>query len=249
MIGLNIGGEPGSIAATTVRDSLDDLIVLVNAASREVGAGRQDWTIENLAISSAVFAVGAPDEGPIAALLRSGFDALARRAEIPAGWTRTMVERVSRLGQRVGRGGATGVEVTGLGAVGIEITAETTTNAERALGVAAISYGSVRGTVDRWNEHDRREVKVTLDDDTSVTVKYPAALSERIRAEALGRKIEAWGTVSRDSRDNIVELRVEDFELLPELRSVPTSEVAGIFANEDGTPWFTVDEWLAARGG
>lgn len=245
-IGLNIGGE--AISAATLRDSLDDLLTLLNDASVVADAGQQAWTVDNLAIGSAIFAVAAPNESPVAVVLRDGLAALTERAEVPATWTRRMVERVRSIGQRVGRGGATGMTFTGLDAGGLVVTPEIVTHADRALGAATVSYGSARGVVDRWNEHGRREVKMKLDDDSSVTVSYRAALSDRIRDEAIGRRVEMWGLVSRDALGSAIELKAEDFEVLPDRRLVSISEVSGIFADESGEPWFTLGEWQAARG-
>lgn len=246
-IGIDISGEHGTISATTLRDSLDDLLVLLSDAAAVTDGGQQTWTVDKLAVGSASIAVAAPDESAVADVLRDGLDELRARAEVPAAWTRRMVERVRSLGQRVGRGGATGVALTGIEASDVAITPEIVTHADRALGAATVSYGSVRGVVDRWNEHGRREVKVTMDDGSSVTVKYKADLSDRIRDEALGQKVEAWGLVSRDPLGQALELKAEDFEVLPHLTPVPAGGLRGLYV-VDGEPMVDLDVWTVARG-
>lgn len=245
-IGIDIGGE--RISAVVVRDSLDDLLVLLGEASKASGAGRQDWTISELRIGSAVMAVGAPDETPVAALLRAGLDGLERAAAVPVGWNRRMVEKVRDMGQRVGRGGTTGVTVTGLAGVDLPISPVVVANAERALGAESVSYGSFRGTADRWNEHGKREIALDLDGSGSIRVTYPAAIAGRIREEALGRRIEVWGLVGRNPAGQATGIAMEGFEVLPEREVTPIAQVAGIFADEDGTPWFSLEEWMATRG-
>lgn len=244
-IGLNIGGE--AISATAVRDSLDDLLALLSDASRATGSGVQEWTIADLRIGSAIMAVQAPDEQPVAALIREGLATLGRVAEIPSGWSRRMVERIIALGGRAGRGGATQVNLTGLGAE-MALTAAIVDHATRALGAATVSYGSFRGHVDRWNEHGRHEIGIALDGEGRMTVSYPSSLADRVRSEAIGRRIEAWGLVSRNPVGQATGLAMDDFEVLVERRAIPVAEVAGIFADENGEPWFRLDEWLETRG-
>ncbi|KAB2807971.1 hypothetical protein F9L07_25210 [Pimelobacter simplex] len=245
-IGINIGGE--QISAAVVRDSLDDLLVLLGEASKASGVGRQDWKISELRVGSAVLAVGAPDETSVAALLRAGIDGLERVAAVPAGWNRRMVERLRDMGQRVGHGGATRMTVTGLAGADLLLSPEVVVNAERALGADSVSYGSFRGTADRWNEHGKREIGLDLDGFGSVRVTYPAALAEQVREQALGRRIEVWGLVGRNPAGQPTGITMEGFEVLPKRQVVPVSEVAGIFADEDGSPWFGLDEWMASRG-
>lgn len=246
-IGINIGGQPGTISAATVRDSLDDLVQLLNDASAASGIGRQTWVIENLGIGSAVMAATAAGEAPAADLLRKGLSSLRKQAVIPDGWTPRMVERIRDLGQRVGRGGATEMTMTGLGPA-IALSGDIAAHAERALGAATVSYGSVRGKVDRWNEHDRREVKVTLSDSTSATLKYPKELAARILEEALRNTIDAWGLIERDPLGQILSVKVDDFAIVPDREPVPVGSLRGVWADDDGGPWFTLDEWLKTRG-
>lgn len=245
-IGIDIGGQ--EISAVVVRDSLDDLLGLLSDASRSVGTGTQEWVITDLRVGSAVMAVGSADEAPVAALIREGIETLQRAAEIPAGWTRRMVERVRDLGQRVGRGGVTRMHMTGLASQWAALTPEVVTNAERALGISSVSYGSFRGVVDRWNQHKKREIGLALDDGGSLTVKFPASLAERIRSKAIGEHVEVWGLVERNAADQPTGMTMEDFEVLPERARVPLSAVAGIWSDEDGRPWFELEEWLAQRG-
>jgi hypothetical protein len=247
-IGIDIGGQPGAISASVVRDSLDDLLALLGDAVKASDAGAQDWKISDLRIGSAIMAVSAADEAPVAALLRSGLAALTSAAAIPVGWNRRMVARIRDLGQRVGHGGATTVSVTGIGRESLAITPEVVANAERALGVESVSYGSFRGTVDRWNEHGKREIGLDLDGGGTIKVTYPADLAERVRAEALKQRIEVWGLVDRNPAGQATAMTMDGFEVLPERRPVSIDHLRGVFADESGEPWFTLDEWLAARG-
>lgn len=247
-IGIDISGEHGTIAASVVRDSLSDLLQLLNDASVAAGVGKQTWVIGDLRVGSAAMALAAPNESPAAALLRDGLNSLRLRAVIPSSWTRRMVERVRDLGQQVGRGGATGMAITGLGIEALALSGEIVAHADRALGVATVSYGSVRGVVDRWDEHDKREVRVSLADSTSATLKYPEALAGRIVAEALRNTIDAWGLIERDALGRILAVKIEDFEVVPTREPVPIGSLRGVYAEDDGTPWFTLDEWMDTRG-
>lgn len=246
-IGVNIGGDRGTIAATVVRDSLDDLIGLLSDASVASGAGRQKWTIDQLEIGSAIMAISAPDESPVAHLLRKGLASLSGQAAIPDGWSRRMVERVRDLGQRVGRGGATEVWIIGVAPEATSLSGQIAANAETALGAATVSVGSVRGIVDRWNEHNGREVKMTLSDGSSATVTYRAPLADRVVREALKNTIDAWGEISRDVSGRVVTVKLEDFEVVPQRQPTPIAALAGIYT-DDGAAWFGLDDWMASRG-
>lgn len=245
-IGLDIGGD--RIRAAVVRDSLDDLLTLLGDASRASGAGRQEWVIDDLHIGSAVLAVAGDEERPVTELLSAGLEALSLAAEIPVAWTRRMVEKIRDLGQRIGHGGATRVVVTGLAPAGISLTPEIVANATQALGAAAVSYGEFQGAVDRWSERRGHEIGLDTDCEGAVTTTYSANLAERVRREAIGQRIEAWGLVERDAAGRVIRLRMDDFEVLAPRAAIPIAELAGVFGTPDGEPWFDLSDWLESRG-
>ena len=249
-IGISISGEPGTISAAIVRDSLSDLLVILADASANSGSGDQQWRIADLRIGSAVMSVTAPDEAPVAALVRDGLESLSRMAEIPAipaGWTRRMVGKVRDLGSRSGHDGATGVNFIGLAAEPIGLTSAVVDHATRSLGTATLSYGSFRGHVDRWNEHNKREIGIALDDGGTITATYPPDLAERIRAEAVGRHIEVWGLVSRNPAGQANSIAAQGFDALTQAPPIPIANMAGAYV-VDGTPMLDLAAWMADRG-
>ena len=246
-IGINLQGEHGQLSAVTVRDTLSDLLSVLSDASRASGAGKQTWVIADLQVGSAIMAVSAPDELPVSALLRDGLAQLERAAAIPPRWTQGMVRRVAALGGRAGHGGATGISITGLAATPVTLSPEIVDHAERALGTHSIAYGSFRGNVDRWNQHNRREIGLTLDDDSTLPATYPSSLADRVRAEAIGHRIEVWGLVSRNPAGQAVSLAVDGFELLPETQPISAADMAGVYVI-DGEPMVDLNEWMTTRG-
>ncbi len=249
-IGISIGGTPGMISAAAVRDSLDDLLTLLAEASETSGVGRQQWNISDLHVGSAVIVVSSDEEAPVTEILMDGLDLLSRSAEMPRRWTRKMLVRIARLGERAGHGGATSIELISGKLSAVSLAGDVALNARRALGEATTSYGSVRGRVQRWNEQDRkrRQIGVTLDDGTSIPVYYAPNLAEKVITAAISHRIEAWGLTSRSASGEAISLTMDDFELLPEREAVPIGKLVGVFGNEDGTPWFSLSDWMAERG-
>ncbi len=119
-------------------------------------------------------------------------------------------------------------------------------HAERALGRATAALGSIRGRVDRWNEHGRREIGLTRDAGQAVAATYSIELSPRILAEAVGKEIEAWGVIRRNVVGQITGMTIEDFAVVTKPRPVPIASLAGIYDSRSGDG-FTLAEWLAHR--
>ncbi|CUR54214.1 hypothetical protein NOCA2140037 [metagenome] len=246
-IELSLGGEDGQITANVLHDALGETLELLKEAAEISAVDRQVWRIERLRVGSAHIALSAPQGPQVANSLAQGLDSLRAIAAIPEGWSRQMVKRVLDLGRMVGTGGATSVQLQpGPRAEPRALDAVTIDHAERALGSATAAYGSIRGRVDRWNEHSRREVGLTRDSGTPVAAGYASELSPRILAEAVGHEIEAWGVIRRNVVGQVTSMTIEDFRVVERPDPVSISSMAGVYQVGDT---FSLSDWISERHG
>ena len=249
---VELSMEGSDITVENLQGALGELLDLLAEAAAMSDVDKQTWRISTLRAGSAHVAMTAPDEGAVAALVRDGVDALREAAAIPHGWSRQMVKRVLDLGKRTGSGGATsvGLRLGGPSARARVLDAVVTVNAERALGSATSSYGSVVGTVDRWNEHGRREVGLSRDGGAgSVAAGYPSSLSDRIQRDAIGQRVEAWGTIRRNIVGQITGMTIEDFVVAERQPAISITSLVGVYRAPNGESSLTLDEWLENRHG
>lgn len=245
-VGLHLEGDPGQISAESLHEALGDLLELLRETATVADVETQEWRITGLEAASAHVLMSAPEGLTIANYLRRGLDELRERPAIPEGWSRHMVKHVLDLGRRVGEGGTTGVSLdlgnrkTGRRSLGPVVV----DHAKRALGSATAAYGSVRGRVDRWNEHTKREIGLTREDGSAVTARYGRALSERIVREAVGNEIEAWGTIRRNVMGQITSMTIEDFGVLEPTEPISIQSMVGVYRTDDA---FTLEEWIESR--
>jgi hypothetical protein len=242
---LDLEGEPRQITAVSLHSALGELLELLREAAEAADIERQQWRIDDLRMASAHIAVAAPEGPSVANFVQRGLDGLRQRAAIPDGWTRQMVKRVLDLGQIVGSGGTTGLRLRlSRGGEPRVFDAVLVDHAERALGGATATLGSLRGRVDRWNEHGRREIGLSRLDGPPVPATYSTRLSPRILAEAVGNEIEAWGTVRRNVVGQVTGMTIDDFAVVQRTREIiPASSLAGVFATGD----FALEDWLRDR--
>ena len=105
----------------------------------------------------------------------------------------------------------------------------------------------MRGRVDRWNEHGKREIGLTRPDGSSLPATYKRALSSRILAEAVGRDIEAWGTIRRNIVGQVVGMSIDGFAVIEPGDPISISSLAGVYQAPAGEPVVTLQDWLNER--
>lgn len=245
---LSLEGEAGQIAVDALHDALGDVLELLREAADAGRVEKQLWRVDGLEVSSAHVVMTAPEGAVIAAIVSRGLDDLRQVAAIPDGWTRHMVKRVRDLGRRSGSGGTTSISLT-LGSVNAKarvLDGVIVDHADRALGSETATYGSMRGRVDRWNEHGKREIGVTRDDGGSLPATYRAELSARILSEALGHRIEAWGLIRRNIVGQVIGMTIENFTVMNDRDATPIASLAGVYQSPEDDR-LTLDEWLEQR--
>jgi hypothetical protein len=244
---LTLSGE--RIGASALHQSLGELLDLLEGAAEVLHVEPQDWRIDGLRAASAHVSLAAPEGGPVARELVNGIEALRRAAAIPDGWSMTMVRRVYQLATRSGSGGTEAVSLSLPAAKSvISLDAIVATHAQDALGTEVVNVGSLRGRVDRWNEHSkRREIGLSRDEGGSLTVKYGRNLSDRIVSEALGQHVEIWGKVKRNLAGQVVGMSAEDFRVLAERHPVPIRSLRGIYGGTEGAASGAMEDWIRER--
>jgi hypothetical protein len=181
--------------------------------------------------------------------LVAGVESLNRLPEVPPYYTETTVERLIKIGEP-----GQGVTEVSLATVNghvndyISVSEPVRQHAQEAVRGAEVSLGSVAGWLDQMNA--RRAGKgilvVGLFDSLTrraVTGHVPAAMEPQVQA-LWRRRVLAHGSVTRNERGQIVRIRIERFELLPENddERAPVSELLGIDRSWTGAQ--SVDEYV-----
>lgn len=246
---LEVRLEGEEIGARSLVAALDKALDLVREA--EVGAESEPsrWLIEALGTSSAYASVATPIESGVVETIVSGIESLRERVGLPAGWTQSMLRLVRDLGRLPGQDGTQALIISDLQkASHHRIDARVTDHAERAMEVVERSWGSVLGTVGRWNG-GRREIGLTpADGGPPLSVRYRSDMEARILEVALRARGDFWGEVERNAAGQVVSMDLLDFELSPSGPPVPIRSVAGIFADDAAYPR-SVNEWLEVNRG
>lgn len=228
---LELGGAPGTISADAVHDSLGDLLTIAKEASNVTGSTAGTWTIERLAIGSAVMAIANPAAAGVPAFIEHGLAALREKSEIPLGWTIRMVKATRKLSRLPGHRGVTRADMTVLEtkhALDVYIANAT----DQALRTTDVALGTVMGKIDVWTSRDRRTSGMTLTDGSTIQVTWPDQLEDWVK-QHLDRSVQAFGTIERNAAGQRIKIHLEDVVLAEDApqRVVPVSEVVGIYAD------------------
>jgi len=106
----------------------------------------------------------------------------------------------------------------------VSVTQRTARNLARALSVQRRSLGSVIGRLDSISVHKRRlagvwdsitglRVEVTFTDNQVQEIK-----------NALGKRVEIFGLITRDFNDNPLKIKMRELEVLPDVGESPSMD-------------------------
>ncbi len=184
-----------------------------------------------------------------ASALVAGVESLNRVPEVPQYYTESTVERLIKIGEP-GQGVAEVSLATVNGHVNdyVPVSEPVRQHAQEAVRGASVSLGSVAGWLDQMNA--RRAGKgilvVGLFDPLTrraVTGHVRAAMEHQVQA-LWRRRVLAHGSVTRNERGQVVRIKIDRFELLPQDDSERASvgELLGI--DRDWTGGQSVDEYV-----
>jgi len=229
-VGLELGIRlRGSVADLDAQRVLRDLVHLIRLLGlledtqlrkdREPSS-RSTWAFNALGLGS-VNAVLAPleprggaDSGvldQVPELFVLGLEDVESSPRVPKGWSIGAVREAARATQNLGTDAAHAMVLTllvdGEAKRSVEITHRASANAKAAVKARSSSLGSVIGTLDSVSVHKRnraglwtarggRRVEVSFDDDHLDSL-----------ATLLGRRVEVWGRLSRNSDDQVLSVQ------------------------------------------
>lgn len=248
-LGIYVYGDPGEIDAGKVLSGLRhvlDLLKHLEDASVRGRPGRSTWRFTSLGLDSidTGIAVLSPRPGSgeddIDAVFQLAVDGLAlteARPEVPRRWPPAAVEAARKASAVLGSITDRGVRLTMKRNDSVVAQAEVTIQAERNISSATSerrrSYGSVIGTLDAVNIHGRREAALWTDlHEHRVAIRFSPELLDLVRS-AIGKRVEASGTVWRDYRGVPVSLELRQItELRARSETPPLTELAGAWARD-----------------
>ena len=248
-LGIYVHGDPGEIDAGKVLSGLRhvlDLLKHLEDTNTRGRPGRSTWRFTTLGLSSIDTGIavltprpGASDDD-IDAVLQLAVDGLAlaeAHPEIHRRWSPAAVESARKVSVVLGSVTDRGVRLTMTRNSSIIAQAQVTVQTERNISSATSerrrSYGSVIGTLDAVNIHGRREATLWTDlHEHRVSIKFSPELLGMVRS-AIGKRVEASGTLWRDYQGIPVSLELRRITELPtRSETPPLTQLAGAWARD-----------------
>lgn len=247
---LEIGGDSGEIGAVVVRDSLTDMIKLLDSAAQSLDVEPPRWRIERLDLASIHAGLEAPQSLGIVPLIWHGLASLRQRVELPSGWSQDMLRHVRNLGRHSGSDGAQAVSLVDPDSSERQaIDGVITDHAARALETSDVSWGSLVGVIRRWNGA-KRIVGLAPPGASHhpIDVRYPVNREADIITSAIGPTVEIWGEIERNAAGQVVRASMLDFTVKEAALPMSIREVAGLYADDPTFPR-TVAQWVEEQRG
>lgn len=243
-----LGAIPARAFLEVLRTSLD-LLDQLERAENPVLKRPGKWLIAELRNESAAAVLRREDAPELQTPFRlvKGIGQLRHSEELPQYFSPATAKGLERIGAYAHREGVSGVNFRvlkgGEPPVEEQVTEAVVANALASIKDAEWAIGSVSGVLDVINL--RRGRKVSLYDDQTrhaVRCQFPDNLFNTVK-DALGRRIRAFGEVTRNRKGQVLSVKIDQIEMLPEVNAVPSvDELAGI------APWYTgrqsTDEYL-----
>lgn len=158
-----------------------------------------------------------------------GFVVIEREAARPQYFTDTALEKVEELAQLAPEMGSLRVAN---GAAATNVTSESAVHVRQLLAPAYSAYGSIDGTIDAVNLHERRQFYVyDIFDGRRIRCEFGDRIKIEDIAHALTNRlrVHVYGTVNYRSDDQIESVTADDLHVSPPLNDLPTADdVRGI---------------------
>lgn len=236
-LGIHIHGTPGEIDAGKVLVGLRhvlDLLKGLEDAAADGRPGRSSWRFTALALNSVDTGIAVLEPRPgfseddHAAVLKLAVEGLAQaegNPEIPSRWNRSVVDAARKAAETLGsvtdRGATFTMTRDGHPVTQADVTVRCAQNINAAISPRRRSFGSIIGTLEAVTVHDRREAGLWTElRHHRVAVKFAPELLESVSV-ALGKRVEASGTVWRDYLGVPVKLELRKIAVLPSRPHAP----------------------------
>lgn len=255
---VRVEGEPGMIPAGTFLDVLRTTLELLDQLERAEHPGEARpgaWIIAELRNSSAAVALRRPDAPDLQTPVRlvEGVDWLRTRQELPPYFSSDTAGILAKIGGYARRPGVSGVTFSHVEAGGSrrseQVSEAVVANARAATQDSEHALGSVTGLLDVINLRRGAHQISLYDEETrrAVRCRFPDELFPTLR-DALGHRVRAFGTLTRNARGQMLRLDIDRVEPIPETITAPSvDELVGI------APWYTgeqsTDEYLRSIRG
>lgn len=144
-----------------------------------------------------------------------GFEDVEASARVPKGWSTGAVREAARATRNLGEDAAHAMVLTllvdGEPTRSVEVTHRASANAKAAVKARSTSLGSVIGTLDSISVHKRKRAGLwTARGGRRVEVKFDDEHLDNV-ALLLGRRVEVWGRLSRNSDDQVLSVQARRF--------------------------------------
>lgn len=241
-------GDAGEQDAARLLDSLSKMLGILRALEgstadhitpqpsptvwrfNRLGLGSLDAGFAPLQLAEGV------DEGGLVGVLEQaveGFDRAEHEQALPTAWQPSAVRSAAEIAEGLANGMAQSMTLTVI-SNGQEIrTVEVTGRAARGFRVALqprhTSLGSVTGTLDSINLHERQQAGLWSErTGRRVAVTFEARHLGDIR-NLLTRRVEVWGECRRNAFGDLLSVKLMRYEVLPDdADEFPLAELVGL---------------------
>lgn len=234
-LGLYLGGNLGSIDAQALNTGMSALLTLLGTppGGRKI---ENIWALSTLQEGSAAVALrpgGAQTQESVErfrAIVR-GIEQLDQRPGEPDGWSPIDIDHLLDL-RRIN--GMAGVESASLWlnepGRRVDLRGALLNNAAASLAEVAVSLGSVRGHLDRYDGRGSKPTVGLKDEATGRSVRI--SFSPDVRVDVLAyieRDVVVWGELRRNSAGRVLSVSAEGIEELKRQPPEPVRNLRGLF--------------------
>jgi len=226
-------GEVPELDAARVLAGLSKMLDLLGELEDEFAGDRKakahtTWRFNRLALGSVdtAFAPNRVREGldstAITEMLHAaveGFDRAEHDQPLPSTWmssaARSGAEIAEGLDAGFGASMTLDVITNGHAVRTVEVTRQSAVGFRKALNPQYISVGSVTGTLESINLHEKRQAGLWTD---RTGRRVPVAFDERHEdavRDLLGKRVEVWGELRRNVFGDLLSVRLQRYEVLP----------------------------------
>lgn len=231
-LAIYVGGDPEGIDASRVLAGLNHLVGLINALDGSDSGQTTSWRFTRLALGSINTQIapmelrpGSTDESINSTFhkLVDGLNLTEDQPAVPAGWPGHAIDEAARASEFLGGVNEAGTTIEVVGEeFSVTLTRKTFENLRKVTSLRRESIGSVIGMVETITVHRANTATMWTElGGHSVRVSFSADQLEAVRA-AMGKRVEAFGLLSRDYWGNPKRLTLRRIEVLPQSGDVPS---------------------------
>jgi hypothetical protein len=232
---LEIEGKRGTVMLGSLLDTFKHSLAVLHeldSAISERPRGSLDWYVQDMSANGRLRAdiIALPKSGKfedtsaeVAYRFVNGLELVEREASIPPYFSEDALLNVEKLANQLGRRGAMGFGAEISVKTKAQITRQAAVNAGQAIKPKFVAVGSVTGTLEVISLHGRSTFNVYESvSGAAVRCDFDRDLHLEKVKQALGRRVRAHGVISRNSNGDAVRLAMQDLDILPEDRSLPS---------------------------